>query len=243
MRLNRFLAAAGLGSRRACEALILDGKVAINGHYIRELATNVLPDDDVRVSGRQARAAIPVYILLNKPRGYVCTRSDERGRKTIFDLLPPHYGRLFHVGRLDMESEGLLLLTNDGDLSQRLTHPAHEIEKDYEVLLDKPFDAELAPKMVRGFMIEGGRAKMERIHIIAPKHLKVVLRQGIKRQIRLMFYQLGYEVKRLMRTRIGGVEYGGLKTGQWRPLNEKEVKLLTGKGGKPKAPRARSKAP
>lgn len=243
MRLNRFLAAAGFGSRRACEALILDGKVAINGHYIRDLATSVLPDDDVRVSGRKARAAIPVYILLNKPRGYVCTRSDERGRKTIFDLLPPHYGRLFHVGRLDMESEGLLLLTNDGDLSQRLTHPAHEIEKDYEVLLDKPFDPELAPKMVRGFMIEGGRAKMERIHIIAPKHLKVVLRQGIKRQIRLMFYQLGYEVKRLMRTRIGGVEYGGLKVGQWRPLTEKEVKLLTGKGGKPKPARVKPGTP
>lgn len=243
MRLNRFLAAAGFGSRRACEALILEGKVAINGHYIRELATSVLPDDDVRVAGRPARAAIPVYILLSKPRGYVCTRSDERGRKTIFDLLPPHYHRLFHVGRLDMESEGLLLLTNDGDLSQRLTHPAHEIEKDYEVLLDKPFDPEHAPKMVRGFMIEGGRARMERIHIIAPKHLKVVLRQGIKRQIRLMFYQLGYEVKRLMRTRIGGVEYGGLKPGQWRPLNEKEIKLLSGKGGKPKPARAKSKTP
>ena len=243
MRLNRFLAAAGFGSRRACEALILAGKVSINGHFIRELATSVEADDDVRVSGKQARAALPVYILLNKPRGYVCTRSDERGRKTIFDLLPSHYGKLFHVGRLDMESEGLLLLTNDGDLAQRLTHPAHEIEKDYEVLIDKPFEAEHAAKLVRGFMIEGGRARMERVHIIAPKHLKVVLRQGIKRQIRLMLYALGYEVKRLMRTRIGGVEYGGLKPGQWRPLKEKEVALLSGKGGKTKPPRAKSKAP
>ena len=241
MRLNRFLAAAGFGSRRACEALILDGKVSINGHFIRVLATAVQPGDDVRVSGRQARAALPVYILLNKPRGYVCTRSDEHGRKTIFDLIPEHYGRLFHVGRLDKESEGLLLLTNDGDLAQRLTHPAHEIEKEYEVLLDKPFDAALGPKMMRGYAIEGGRARVERIHIIAPQHIKVVLRQGLKRQIRLMFYKLGYEVKRLMRTRIAGVEYGGLKAGQWRPLKAKEIALLSGKSGKSATPRAKSR--
>lgn len=241
MRLNRFLAAAGFGSRRACEALILDGKVSINGHFIRELATSVLPDDDVRVSGRQARAALPVYILLNKPRGYLCTRSDEKGRKTIFDLIPAHYGRLFHVGRLDKESEGLILLTNDGDLSQKLTHPGHEIEKEYEVLLDKPFDAALSAKMLRGFMIEEGRAKMERLHIIAPQHIKVVLRQGLKRQIRHMFYKFGYEVKRLMRTRIGGVEYGGIKAGQWRPLKPKEIAKLLGKSGKSGATGAKSR--
>ncbi len=242
MRLNRFLAAAGFGSRRACEALILDGKVSINGHFIRDLATSVQPDDDVRVSGRQARAALPVYLLLNKPRGFVCTRADERGRRTIYDLLPPHYGSLFHVGRLDKESEGLLLLTNDGDLAQKLTHPSHEIEKDYEVLIDKPFSAADGAKMVRGFSIEGGKARIERAHIIAPQHIKVVLRQGIKRQIRLMFYQLGYEVKRLMRTRIGGIEYGGLKPGQWRQLKAKEVAMLSGKGGKSRPSGAKSRA-
>ena len=242
MRLNRFLAAAGFGSRRACEALILDGKVSIGGHFIRDLATSVQPGDDVRVSGRVARAALPVYLLLNKPRGFLCTRSDERGRDTIFNLVPSHFGRLFHVGRLDMESEGLILLTNDGDLSQQLTHPAHEIEKEYEVLIDKPFDQVQAAKLVRGFFIEGGRAKVERVHIIAPQHLKIVLRQGIKRQIRLMLYTLGYEVKRLMRTRIGGVEYGGLQPGQWRPLNDKEIGMLTAKGRKPKPKAPKSKA-
>jgi 23S rRNA pseudouridine2605 synthase len=241
MRLNRFLAAAGFGSRRACEALILDGKVSINGHFIRELATSVQPGDDVRVSGRQARAALPVYILLNKPPGYLCTRSDEKGRKTIFDLVPAHLGRLFHVGRLDKESEGLMLLTNDGDLSQHLTHPAHEVEKEYEVLIDRAFDPEHSAKMMKGFFIEGGRAKVERIHIIAPHHIKVVLRQGIKRQIRLMFYSLGYEVKRLMRTKIGGVEYGGIKAGQWRALKPKEIAMLSGKSGKSAAPRAKSR--
>src|SRR5476649_1269374 len=117
MRLNRFLAAAGFGSRRACEALILDGKVSINGHFIRTLATTVLPDDDVRVGGKPARATALTYILLHKPKGVLSTRSDEKGRHTIFEFVPPHMGRLFHVGRLDMDSEGLIILTNDGAMA------------------------------------------------------------------------------------------------------------------------------
>lgn len=228
MRLNRFLAAAGFGSRRACEALITDGKVSINGHFIRDLATTVGPDDEVRVTGKSAKPAAHAYLLLHKPRGFLCTRSDERGRRTIFDLVPGHFGRLFHVGRLDKESEGLILLTNDGALAERLTHPTHEVEKEYEVLLDKAFDAAEAPKFLRGFFIEGGKAKAERLHVLAPQLIKVVLRQGIKRQIRLMFYKFGYEVKRLMRIRIGGIEMGPLKPGQWRLLKAREVALLAG---------------
>lgn len=228
MRLNRFLAAAGFGSRRACEALILDGKVSINGHFIRELATTVQPGDDVRVAGKPARSTPLAYILLHKPKGFVCTRSDERGRSTVFDLVPPNFGRLFHVGRLDMESEGLIILTNDGALAQRLTHPNHEVEKEYEVLLDKAFDADLTPKFQKGFHIEEGRAKVERIHFISPNHLRVVLRQGLKRQIRMMFYKFGYEVKRLMRTRIGPIEMNKLKPAHWRMLDAREVAALSG---------------
>lgn len=228
MRLNRFLAAAGFGSRRACEALILDGKVSINGHFIRELATTVQPDDDVRVAGKPAKFTPLAYLLLHKPKGFVCTRSDERGRSTVFDLVPAHLGRLFHVGRLDMDSEGLIILTNDGALAQRLTHPAHEVEKEYEILLDKPFDGELIPKFLKGFHIEGGRARAERLRIIAPRHVKIVLRQGLKRQIRLMFYKFGYEVKRLMRIRIGPIEMDKLKPAHWRQLNAREVAALSG---------------
>ena len=150
--------------------------------------------------------------------------------KTIFDLVPAHFGRLFHVGRLDKESEGLILLTNDGSLSHRLTHPAHEVEKEYEVLLDRPFDAQQIPKLLRGFVIEGGRARMERVQIVAPSMVKVVLRQGIKRQIRLMFLKLGYEVKRLIRTRIGDLKIGTLRPGEWRALGKREVALLKGEG-------------
>lgn len=228
MRLNRFLAAAGFGSRRACEALILAGKVSINGHFIRELATTVEPDDDVRVGGKKARSTPLVYVLLHKPKGFLCTRSDDRGRRTIFDLVPPNFGHLFHVGRLDKESEGLILMTNDGKLAQHLTHPTHEVEKEYEVVLDKPFDTELIPKFLRGFMLEEGRAKMEELRMINPAVAKVVLRQGLKRQIRAMFYKFGYEVKRLVRTRIGKLSIKNIPPAEWRFLTPREVAALSG---------------
>ena len=246
MRLNRFLAAAGLGSRRSCDALIASGAVEINGGRIDNLATRVSPGDDVRVRGRRIQQAKPVYLLLNKPRGYVVTRSDERGRRTIYDLLPNEFSSLFHVGRLDKESEGLLLLTNDGDLAQRLTHPSHEIEKEYEVTLDKAFDPAHAQKLLRGIFIEGGRARFERLRTSASDRLMVILRQGIKRQIRLMCYALGYEVERLRRTRIGPVIDRRLPAGSFRHLAPREVDALKGTAPKdkdlhkPKRSRARA---
>ncbi len=228
MRINRYLAAAGYGSRRACEDLVRAGKVSINGHFLRDLAVTVEPGDDVRVAGKPARTTTAAYLVLHKPRGVICSRSDERGRTTIFEYVPAHYGRLFHVGRLDKDSEGLIILTNDGALAQRLTHPSHEIEKEYEVVLDREFDVKEAPKLLRGFSIEGGRAKMERIWPAGPAAVRVVLRQGLKRQIRLMFYRLGYEVKRLSRVRIGPVEITHLPNGHWRPLKAREIALLAG---------------
>lgn len=232
MRLNRFLAAAGLGSRRSCEQLIASGAVVINGHRIDNLATVVGPDDDVRVKGRPIRAATPVTLLLNKPRGYVVTRSDEHGRRTVYDLLEEGHANLFHVGRLDKESEGLLLMTNDGALSQKLLHPSHGVEKEYEVGLDKAFDPELTAKLLRGVHIEGGRGRFESLRIVAPKILRVVLKQGIKRQIRLMLYRLGYEVETLRRIRMGPLTDFKLPPGAWRPLTAKELDLLS-KSSKP----------
>lgn len=226
MRLNRFLAAAGLGSRRSCDQLISSGAVVINGTRIQNLATQVNDGDDVRVNGRRIHAATPVTLLLNKPRGFVVTRSDERGRRTVYDLVPPEYSTLFHVGRLDKESEGLLLMTNDGALAQRLTHPSHTIEKEYEVALDKAFDPVHQEKLLKGFHIEGGRAKFERLRILAPKVIQVTLRQGLKRQIRLMLYEMGYEVERLRRTRIGALTDYRLPPGACRRLTEKESALL-----------------
>ncbi len=228
MRLNRFLASAGLGSRRTCDDLIRDGRVSINGQAVENLATFVSPADSVRVGRRVVRPKSHTYVLLNKPAGYVCTRSDELKRKNIFDLLPSDIGRLFHVGRLDKESEGLIVLTNDGDLSQELTHPSHQVEKEYDVILDKPFDSTLIAKLLNGVFIEGGRAKMESVRVINPTKLIVILRQGLKRQIREMLWATGeYRVKRLTRTRIGQLTDPKLKTGHWRPLRRPEIDALS----------------
>ncbi|MEA3186971.1 MAG: rRNA synthase [Chthoniobacter sp.] len=226
MRINRFLAAAGFGSRRGCEELIRTGRVTINGQVCASLATEVADTDFVKVNGKRAQVEERLYVLLHKPRGYLCTASDERDRRTIFELLPKHWPRIFHVGRLDKDSEGLLLLTNDGDLSLALTHPRFKIEKEYEVLLDRPFDLADREKLLKGVFIEGVRAKADAVHKLTQTVLRVILRQGLKRQIRLMFRALGYEVKRLGRNRIGSLRLEGLQPGEWRFLTQKEVAAL-----------------
>ena len=227
MRLNRFLAAAGLGSRRSCEELILAGKVSINGQICQTFATEVSDEDFVKVGGKHILPDKHRYILIHKPKGYLCTASDTHGRNTIFQLLPGQWPRLFHVGRLDLDSEGLLILTNDGDLALHLTHPRFKIEKEYEVLLDHPYDAAKdTPRLLRGVSIEGGRAKASSIRQLSPTLLRIVLQQGLKRQIRLMLYKVGYEVKRLIRIRIGPLRLAGLHAGEWRILTPAEVKAL-----------------
>ena len=159
--------------------------------------------------------------MLHKPAGFVSTRKDAHARDTIFDLLPPKFSRLFNIGRLDAQSEGLILLTNDGDLAQRLTHPRYKIDKEYEVTLDRPWDPALAPKLSKGIFLDGKRARIERLHSVTPTRLRVVLRQGINRQIRRMFHEIGYEVKRLVRVRIGNLWLEDLPRGHWRPLTKR----------------------
>lgn len=223
MRLNRFLSLCGLASRRGSEDIVRDGRVAINGQRVTDLATQIKEGDEVSVDGRRVFAKEGVVIVLHKPRGYLCTREDTHERSTIYDLLPKKYHNLHHVGRLDQDSEGLILLTNKGELSQRLLHPSEGVEKEYSVRLETQFEQKDIARLINGVMTKEGFAKAERAWLENPYVLNVVLKQGLKRQIRLMFYVLGYEVERLIRTRIGGLKLYGLPKGDWRELTELEV--------------------
>jgi 23S rRNA pseudouridine2605 synthase len=226
MRLNRFLASAGIGSRRHCDELIAAGRVTINGRTCTDFSTQPAEGDHVKVGNKIVRAEQPLHIVLHKPPGFVSTRTDPNARDTIFDLLPPKFPRLFNVGRLDAQSEGLLILTNDGDLAQHLTHPRFKIEKEYEVTLDRAWDGALAPKLLRGIFLDGQRAKIARLHPIGPTRVRVMLHQGINRQLRRMFYEIGHEVTRLVRTRVGNIRLGDLPRGHWRALSQTELRSL-----------------
>ena len=168
----------------------------------------------------------PLTIVLHKPAGFVSTRRDPHARDTIFDLLPANFSRLFNVGRLDTQTEGLLILTNAGDLAQRLTHPRFKVEKEYEVTLDRRWDPALKVKLLSGIFLDGKRAQLAGLHPVTSTRLRVVLRQGINRQIRRMFEAIGYQVKRLVRTRMGDLRLGELPKGHWRPLSRSELARL-----------------
>jgi len=227
VRLNRFLAAAGIGSRRHCDELIAAGRVVINGKSCTDFSAQPTARDHVKVDGKLVHVDLPLTVVLHKPAGFVSTKSDPNARDTIFDLLPAKFPRLFNVGRLDTQSEGLLILTNDGDLAQRLTHPRYKIDKEYEVMLDRPWDPALTAKLVRGIFLDGQRAQIVRLHSITPTRLRVILRQGINRQIRRMFEAVGYKVKHLVRVRIGKLRLGDLPAGHWRALTKRELESLT----------------
>src|SRR5437762_5151773 len=226
MRLNRFLAAAGVGSRRHCDELIAAGRVTINGKTCTDFSAQPGERDHVKVNGKLVHVAPPLTIMLHKPAGFVSTRRDPHVRDTVFDLLPAKFSRLFNVGRLDAQTEGLLLLTSDGDLAQRLVHPRYKIDKEYEVKLDRAWDRALAPKLLKGIFLDGERARIERLRSLTPTRLRVVLRQGINRQIRRMFDAVGYQVRHLARIRIANLRLGDLPRGHWRSLSKREIESL-----------------
>src|SRR5436853_5470064 len=179
MRLNRFLAAAGIGSRRHCDELIAEGRVTINGETCTDFSAQPGGRDHVKVNGKLVHVVPALTIMLHKPAGFVSTRKDPHARDTVFDLLPPKFSRLFNVGRLDAQTEGLLLLTNDGELAQRLTQPRYKIDKEYEVTMDRLWEFALTPKLLRGIFLDGQRAKVVQFHSVSPTRLRVVLQQGI----------------------------------------------------------------
>jgi len=233
VRLQKFLAEAGVASRRASEQIILAGRVAVNGQVVRELGTKVdAARDAVRVDGKPVQPKRKLYVALHKPRGCVCTRKDERGRPTIGALLPKEWSNLYPVGRLDFNSEGLIFLTNDGEFSLRLTHPRYGVRKTYRVTVaGRVTDGALA-EMLHGLWSAGEKLKTEKAALISAGPSRSVveleLAEGKNREVRRMFEALKLPVKRLVRTRIGKIGLGQLRPGRWRALTETEIKSLLG---------------
>lgn len=226
IRLNKFLASCGVGSRRACDELIQTGRVEVNGSPCLNMGTRIGGGDHVRVDGKRVTPNQLSVIAFHKPRGFVCTREDELGRETIYDLLPPTLHSLHHVGRLDRDSEGLLILTNDGDLSQKLMHPSKSVEKEYLVTANQAFENQHLDQFLEGIYTEGGKLKAKAIERLSARRIKIILDHGAKRQIRVMFEALGYQVTKLLRVRIGSLWLGDLEPGRHAMLNPNEVAML-----------------
>ncbi|MCP5534627.1 MAG: rRNA pseudouridine synthase [Akkermansiaceae bacterium] len=226
IRLNKYLASCGVGSRRACDTMILEGGVSVNNSRCINPATRIGPDDVVRVGRKNVSPKTTEVILLNKPPGLVCTASDELGRQTIYDILPPKMRHLKNVGRLDKESEGMLILTNDGELALKLTHPRQKVEKEYLVTVNQAFSNEVIDHLINGVHTPEGRAKAKSVRRVSPRRVRVVLETGLKRQIRYMFEAVHLKVTKLVRTRIGMLEGGGLELGRWRTLEAAEIEAI-----------------
>lgn len=230
VRLQKALAAAGVGSRRHCEELIAAGRVSVNGQIVRELGTKVSPADRLAVDGREVGGAERhVYYALHKPAGYVSTADDPEGRPTVLDLVP-RGARLYPVGRLDYDSEGLLILTNDGELTQLLLHPSHEIERGYEVhVVGEPTPEDLR-ELREGVLIDGRRTAPAEVRVVETRRgeawLLVTIHEGRKRQVRRMCESVGLRVDRLIRVRIGPLLLGNLPEGRYRSLRADEVRKL-----------------
>jgi 23S rRNA pseudouridine2605 synthase len=233
LRLQKFLADAGVASRRASEQIILEGRVEVNGHAVRQLGTKIDPDHDrVSVDGAPVRAKRKLYVALNKPHGCVCSRKDEFERPTIYELLPKEWSNLYSVGRLDYDTEGLIFLTNDGEFALRLTHPRYEVHKKYLATIEGRVEYELLSRFTRGIFHEGEKLKAEKVRLVSATKSQSVaeldLTEGKNREVRRLFESQGRTVKRLLRVQIGRIKLGELKPGKWRTLTESEIKSLLG---------------
>lgn len=242
IRLQKILSTSGVASRRAAEKLMAEGRVSVNGQTVREMGTRADPEaDDIRVDGRPiARRTRRVYLLLNKPRGYVTTRSDPEGRPTVLDLVPGLHDYVYPVGRLDYDSEGLLILTNDGELAAALTHPSHEVPREYHARVRGTPTEHALERLARGVMLDGRRTAPAQAELLATRigehgdqsMLSITLHEGRTRQVRRMCETVGHPVVRLRRVRIGPIADPTLKTGQVRELTAREVAALRKMGSR-----------
>ncbi len=223
-RLQKYISQAGIASRRHAEELIVAGKVKVNGQVVKQLGTKVDPaKDQVEVEGKKIRLQKLVYLMMNKPKRTMTTRHDPRARKTVFELLPPNLRNVvWPVGRLDFDTEGLLLFTNDGDLTQMLTHPSNEHEKEYEVELDKELSPGRIEKIETGMMIDGKKTAPSTIRTNGTT-VYITIHEGMNRQVRKMFGSLGYSVRNLRRIRIGKLKLNDLQLGQYKIIDRKDI--------------------
>ena len=257
-RLQKILSTAGVASRRLSEELIQQGRVSVNGQTVTELGTKADPSvDEIKVDGRRIKTTQRKrYVLLNKPRGYITTRSDPQGRPTVMELVQGVKEYIYPVGRLDYDSEGLLLLTNDGELAARLTHPRHEVEKVYEARVKGVPDDHTLERLARGFPIEGRRTAPARIRASEPfvkgageqTIVEISIHEGRQRQVRKMFEAVGHPVVRLNRVRIGPISDPDMPPGHWRELTPAEIERLSRSAGlrsatRTDAPTQRSQRP
>lgn len=229
-RLNKYLAQAGIASRREADNLIKTGLVEVNGQTVTEMGYQVKPEDEVKFNGSVVQPEKPVYLALNKPKGFITTTSDEKARKTVMDLVAnagPE--RFYPVGRLDRQTTGILLLTNDGEMAKKLTHPSHGARKIYEATLDKNLSKTDLIQIEKGLELEDGPIKVDEISFVEGKsrsHVGLVLHSGRNRIVRRIFAHLGYEVTKLDRVFFAGITKKGLSRGQWRMLTPREINLL-----------------
>ena len=231
LRLQKFLADAGVASRRAAEQIILEGRVAINGHVVRLLGTKVDPvHDKITLDGRPVQAKKKGYHALNKTDQCVCSHNDELGRPTIYELLPREWQMVNSVGRLDFNSEGLIFLTNDGEFALRLTHPRYGIRKKYVTTVEGEVTREMLQRFTQGIFTGGEKLKALSAHIISGGRTRSVvemeLGEGKNREVRRLFESQNLTVKKMQRTQIGKIKLGELKPGKWRTLSPAEIKTL-----------------
>ena len=233
-RLQKVLASSGVASRRKCEEIILEGRVAVNGEIVTVPGTRVSPKDSITVDGKEIHKEELVYYVLNKPTGYLTTVTDPRGRRTVMDLIEPEdkKKRIFPIGRLDYDTSGVLLFTNDGNLSYRLTRSNKEIAKTYHARLDGIIDQAAVTKLIKGVMIDGVMTKRASIEILdidkknTSTLISLTITEGRNRQVRKMCETVGFPVKKLKRVAFGNITLEGLTVGAYRPLKPHEIKKL-----------------
>ncbi len=228
IRLQKFMADCGVASRRKCEEIIIQGKVKVNGNKITELGTKVTDNDDVTVDGQPIKKVFKkIYIALNKPVGYITSVSDEFDRPTVMNLVEDEiHTRIYPVGRLDFDTEGLLIMTNDGDLTYKITHPKHSIYKTYVATLnDVPHPRDIE-RLKKGVVIDGKKTQQPKVNWLKDNVVEISISEGRNRQVRKMFEAIGYDVVALQRISVGKLTLGNIPLGRWRHLSSAEINYL-----------------